>query len=169
MRASIFWIDHPCGYRIGIMARPRSGEWLADEVAAWRGERVGSVVSLLEPEEVSDLELAEEAELCRAAGIDFLSFPIPDRGIPTSLQEARVLAETLCSLGKEGQAVAIHCRAGIGRSSIVAGAALILSGLSAPEAVAAIGKARGLNVPDTDEQLQWLQAFSAHCGLGGGP
>ncbi|HEY0026284.1 MAG TPA: protein-tyrosine phosphatase family protein [Allosphingosinicella sp.] len=165
MRASIYWVDHPRGFRIGIMARPRAGEWLADEIAGWR-EEVQSVVSLLEAEEVSDLELADEEGLCRAAGIDFLSFPIPDRGVPASFGEARTLAEALCTRGAEGKAIAIHCRAGIGRSSIVAGAALILSGLSAPEAVAAIGKARGLNVPDTDEQLQWLHAFAEHVEAG---
>lgn len=164
MRASIYWIDHPIGYRLGIMARPRAGEWLRDEVEAWRQEGVQTVLSLLEPEEVSDLELAAEGGLCCSAGIEFLAFPIPDRDIPPSVDEARLLAEKLCARGGEGKAVAIHCRAGIGRSSIVAGAALILSGLSAREAIEAIGRARGLDVPDTLAQLRWLDAFGTHVG-----
>jgi protein-tyrosine phosphatase len=162
MRASIYWIDHPRGYRLGIMARPRSGEWLADEVAAWRDERVGTVVSLLEPEEVGDLELAGEAELCRSAGIEFIAFPVADRAVPSSLTETRLLAEKLCTTGSTGIAVAIHCRAGIGRSSVIAGAALILSGLSTEDAIAAIRKARGVDVPDTDEQLRWLTEFESY-------
>lgn len=162
MRASIYWIDHPNGYRLGIMARPRAGEWLRDEIEAWREEGVQTVLSLLEPEEVSDLELVGEAGLCRSAGIEFLSFPIPDRGVPASVDEARLIAEKLCAMGSEGKAVAIHCRAGIGRSSIVAGAALILSGLRAREAIEAVGRARGLDVPDTDAQLLWLHSFCAH-------
>jgi hypothetical protein len=43
---------------------------------------VDLVISLLEREEVSDLGLQREAELCRASGIEFVSFPIPDRGVP---------------------------------------------------------------------------------------
>jgi protein-tyrosine phosphatase len=144
------------------MTRPRSGEWLADEIEAWRADGVGTSVSLLETDEVDDLELAEEAGLCRSADIEFVSFPIPDRGIPPSMNEARSLAEKLCGVGEKGNAVAIHCRAGIGRSSIVAGAALILAGFSAAEAIEAIRRARGLSVPDTDEQLQWLNAFQSH-------
>jgi hypothetical protein len=38
------------------------------------------VVSLLERSEIRELELQAEPSLCADAGIQFLSFPIPDRG-----------------------------------------------------------------------------------------
>jgi hypothetical protein len=40
------------------------------------------VISLLEREEVSELGVQREAELCRANGLEFVSFPIPDRRDP---------------------------------------------------------------------------------------
>jgi protein-tyrosine phosphatase len=66
---------------------------------------------------------------------------------------------------RNGRCMAIHCRAGIGRSSIIAACALICSGLGAEQALAMIAASRGLTVPDTDEQRDWVVAFGkAHHG-----
>jgi hypothetical protein len=54
------------------------------ELNEWKSSGVEVVVSLLENEEVSKFGLQREAELCRSHGIDFISFPIPDRGLPES-------------------------------------------------------------------------------------
>lgn len=77
------------------------------------------------------------------------------------MREAETLAETLLGRIAKGQAVAIHCRAGIGRSSIIAGSVLVLDGMSAIEALAAIATARRTPVPDTDAQRDWLAGFEA--------
>ena len=53
---------------------------------------------------------------------------------------------------REGRAVAVHCRAGIGRSSMIVASALIRNGLSPESAFRAIEESRGCNVPDTPEQ-----------------
>ncbi|TXH69619.1 MAG: hypothetical protein E6Q83_09380 [Thiothrix sp.] len=50
----------------------------------------------------------------------------------------------------------IHCRAGIGRTSLIAGAVLILLGLKPEAALKHLSQARGVQVPDTEEQAQWL-------------
>jgi protein-tyrosine phosphatase len=57
--------------------------------------------------------------------------------------------------------VAIHCRAGIGRSSLVAAAVLVLKGWIAADALAAIATARRLPVPDTELQRQWVLDFAS--------
>ena len=158
MRSSICWIEHPHSYRLGIMARPRAGYWLDGEIAAWKLDRVDVVLSLLEPEEAADLELTGQAQACQAHGIHFMSFPIADRGVP-DMREAKAAAATICRHGADGKAVAIHCRAGIGRSSLMAGAALVLSGMGPVAAFSAIGRARGLEVPDTQAQRDWLIDF----------
>ena len=158
MRSSICWIEHPKSCRLGIMARPRSGDWLDSEIAAWKSDGVDIVLSLLEPEEVADLELAGQADLCRVHGIHFMSFPIIDRGVP-EMAAAKALAARICRQCAEGKSVAIHCRAGIGRSSLMAGAVLVLSGIEPAAAFAAIGRARGLEVPDTESQRDWLSDF----------
>ncbi|MEN2790788.1 protein-tyrosine phosphatase family protein [Sphingomonas oligophenolica] len=140
------------------MARPRAGDWLDDEIRAWRDAGVDLVVSLLEPQEVSDLELQRERTLCEHHDIDFLSFPIPDRGVPSSLAEARALAGEIAKRGAEGAGVAIHCRAGIGRSSLMAALVLATAGMDSADAFAAITHARGMSVPDTDAQRAWVAA-----------
>jgi protein-tyrosine phosphatase len=48
---------------------------------------------------------------------------------------------------------------GIGRASLVAAAVLRLLGLPGDEAFSRVQAARGLPVPDTDEQRQWLMAL----------
>jgi len=67
---------------LAVMPRPRAGDWLAGEVASWRQSGLDVIVSLLEPGEVNELELDEEQSLCEQTGVTFLSFPIPDRGLP---------------------------------------------------------------------------------------
>jgi len=101
MRSSVYWIPNPAGHRLGIMPRPRAGDWLADEVTLWRQDGVDAVVSLLEAEEVEALELVDEAGHCRACGIAFISFPIPDRSVP-AFHEAREIAALACKMFDEG-------------------------------------------------------------------
>lgn len=69
---------------LAIMPRPRAGDWLEDEVLSWHRSGVRTVVSLLEAHEFTELGLGDEQRLCSAHGIEFVSFPIPDRGVPTS-------------------------------------------------------------------------------------
>jgi hypothetical protein len=62
MRSNIHWIDAEIAGRLGIMARPRSGDWLSDEISAWQEDGVHVVVSLLQKDEIQELELAQEAD-----------------------------------------------------------------------------------------------------------
>lgn len=144
------------------MARPRADDWLESDVDAWKSAGLDRVISLLEPDEVSELGLQVEADLCRARGLGFLSFPIPDRGVP-DVKAAREVADTVARDIADGRSIAIHCRAGIGRSSLMAACALVCSGLDAGEALRLIAEARGVSVPDTDEQRDWVIAFGRAC------
>lgn len=155
MLTRIFWIDAPVAGRLAIMKRPL-GERLAEDVAAWQAAGIATVVSLLEPDEAGELGLGREAEFCQAAAIEFLSFPIPDYAVPASAAATLALAASIAGRLRGGRAVAIHCRAGIGRSSVVASCVLAQLGWAAEEAMTAIGAARGVRVPDTDEQRRWV-------------
>jgi protein-tyrosine phosphatase len=155
----LHWIDAPTAGRIAIAARPRADDWLETEIVEWKASGLDMVVSLLEQEEVSELGLQREAEFCRASTIEFTSFPIPDRGLPESRHDVLQIARTIARQLADGRSIAIHCRAGIGRSSVIAACALICSGIGASDALALIKDARGLRVPDTDEQRDWIMAF----------
>ena len=157
----LHWIELPAAGRIAISARPRVDDWLETEVGEWKASGLDMVVSLLEKEEVSELGLQRESELCRACGIEFVSFPIPDRGVPEAKRDVLQIASSIASGIADGRSVAIHCRAGIGRSSMIAACALICWGIEASDALARIKDARGLTVPDTDEQRDWIISFGA--------
>ena len=152
MLSEIYWIPQAGEPALAIMARPRSDNWLEDEIAHWKDEGVGLVVSLLDYEEESELGLQKEKALCERRGLKFLSFPIPDRGVPNK-DASRKLVH---SIEHAGLPTAVHCRAGIGRSSLVAVLIMMARGISANEALQAIAEARRLPVPDTEIQRQWL-------------
>jgi protein-tyrosine phosphatase len=153
----LHWIE--MAGRLAIMARPRADDWLDVDVGGWKASGVDLVISLLEPDEVTELGLRREAELCRTSGIEFISFPIPDRGVP-EIQPALNIARSIADGIASGRSIAVHCRAGIGRSSIIAACAMICSGIEAGEALALIKAARGVVVPDTEEQRDWIIRFN---------
>jgi protein-tyrosine phosphatase len=168
MIPKVHWIEAPAAGRLAIVPRPRAGDWLSDEIAGWRAAGIDLVVSLLEPEEVAELGLHDEAGLCGHNMIAFVSFPVPDRGVPRSWLTASDLARLLASRVRDGRTAAIHCRAGIGRSAVIAACALVRLGVNLDQAFEAIAKARGVEVPDTQQQREWVRAF-AHWLQYGGP
>ena len=155
----LHWIDLPIAGRLAIMARPRAEDWLDGEIAAWKRAALDILVCLLELDEIVELGLQQEATLCRAAGIEFVPFPIPDRGVPGSLSETLTRARTIATRIAGGWSVAVHCRAGIGRSSMIAACVAVCAGIDTDHAFSLIRDARGLDVPDTREQRDWVFAF----------
>jgi protein-tyrosine phosphatase len=121
---------------------------------------VDVIVSALTASEVEDLGLSEEAQGCALAGLVFISFAIEDRSVPTSQVDFSALVNQLLEYSRKGKAIAVHCRAGIGRSSMIAACVLIRNGLSAESAFQAIEESRGCPVPDTPEQRRWVERFS---------
>lgn len=160
MHTELYWIAGMWPGRLAVMPRPRGGDWLEDEVRAWRTAGVGVVVSLLEADEVADLELSAEGALARANGIEWVSFPITDRGVPASRDAASELVAALAAALRARTNVAIHCRQGIGRAALIAVSLLVRLGVGAEEAIARVGTARGRAVPETTEQCEWLMAFA---------
>jgi hypothetical protein len=49
-----------------------------------------------------------------------------------------------------------------GRSAVMAGSLLVLTGHSPQGAFELLSAARGLNVPEPDEQQAWVEAFARH-------
>jgi protein-tyrosine phosphatase len=159
MRAEIYWIvDVPEG-RLAVLPRPRGGDWLHDEIKSLRRAGVDVLACLLTPEEMAELELGEEAACCAANAVRFVPFPIDDRGVPASGQEALAVVRELASVLAEGKSVAVHCRQGVGRSALVAACVLGSLGVRPDQAFERIARARGCPVPDTGEQRAWVKAF----------
>ncbi len=159
MTPRLFWIPGPWRGRLAIAARPRGGDWLEDETKGWRMAGLDVVVSLLENEEAERLDLSLEGDLAISAGLRFISFPIPDRGVPSSLA-ACALCQQVAGELKDGQTVGVHCRQGIGRSGLIAIGALMASGVDASKAIEIASTARGLPVPETEGQCRWVRSLA---------
>jgi protein-tyrosine phosphatase len=150
--AQPYWINQ----QIAIVPRPRGEDWLDDEMQALRQAEIDVLISMLEEDEAVELGLQQERSAAERANILFLNFPIPDRSVPPQLagfMDFLVEIEKHLAAGKR---IGIHCRACIGRSSVVAGSLLIRSGISPDEAWTHISIARGNPVPDTQEQRSWV-------------
>jgi protein-tyrosine phosphatase len=87
--------------------------------------------------------------------------------VPVTTREAMTLAEAIVARLNEGKGVALHCRAGIGRSAVIAACVLVLFGLTPAAAFNLIGKARGVDVPDTEGHREWADRFSEAMITGG--
>jgi protein-tyrosine phosphatase len=161
MPTKLYWLDEAWPGRIALSARPRGGDWLAEEVSHWKRSGIGIVVSLLEPQEEQDLDLREEATEVRRKGMNFVSLPIPDRQVPkTEAELANALEKVEHSLSG-GTNVLIHCRQGVGRTGLVASCLLVKKGISPGAAVEKITAARGIVVPETEEQREWIDHYAA--------
>ena len=160
MRKELYWVDGPWQGKLAMAARPRGADWLEDDLSSWKQSGVDSVLSLLTPEEERDLDLRQEAGEARRLGMEFASFPIPDRQIPKSEAKwADILEKTTRTLS-EGRNVVVHCRQGIGRSGLVAACLLVRKGVSPGAAVEMVSAARGVSVPETTEQRDWIDHYA---------
>jgi len=156
---SLYWINRD-GVRLGIMPRPRGNDWICDDLRMLLQAGVDVIVSALTALEAEELGLAVEAPECAQHVLLFISFPIEDRSVPMSHTDFSALVNQLLEYSRRGKAIAVHCRAGIGRSSMIAACVLIRNGLSVESAFQAIEESRGCPVPDTPEQRQWVERFS---------
>lgn len=157
---TIYSIDGPWKGWLAIVPRPRGGDWLGDEVRAWRDGDLDVIVSLLTASEASELGLDDEAQQAQAKGLQFLQFPISDYGVPSLLEETSAFIVELDQVLSTGKNVGIHCRQGIGRSGLIASALLVRRGVGHEEAWERVARARGRSVPDTEEQREWVSAFA---------
>jgi protein-tyrosine phosphatase len=145
--------------RLATMAHPPGGERLAEAMAGLAEAGVDVLVSALREDEMTLLELTGEPAAAAAAGIEFVNLPILDNSVPepSNAPAVRRLADRLAGELRADRFVVTHCRAGIGRCSMLAGATLVRGFRVDPaHAWELIRTARGLQVPDNPEQEAWL-------------
>jgi uncharacterized protein (TIGR01244 family) len=147
-----YWINT----RLAIIPRPRGPELLDQDMLDAAKAGINVIVSLLPESEATELGLAREEEAATQAGLRFFRFPIADREVPDNVERFNALLANLVEALAAGQRVGIHCRACIGRSSVVAASLLIRSGLPPEKAWQKVEAARQFPVPDTREQREWV-------------
>jgi protein-tyrosine phosphatase len=156
MQAEMYKIGSIGDGFVAIMARPSLEVNAAASIINIARLGIQQVVSLLEPSEALHLGLDAEREHVKAHAMEFLSFPIPDMGLPGSVEGFAQLAKQLFDQVNAGVNTLIHCHAGIGRSGLLAAGILLHCNMDPQQAFAYASKMRGIRVPETAEQEQWL-------------
>ena len=141
-----------------VMPRPNS-EWLTENIKYFKKLGVNLVISHLEHAEEIELGLSEERKILIEAGIDFISYPIKDRNLP-NLDEFKAFIENIYDRLINGENVAIHCRAGIGRTGVTSSCLLIKDGYKSNIAMDIVAAARGTPIPDTDAQFDFICEYT---------
>lgn len=155
--SNLHFVETPAAGRLALMPAPQRADFRTMAKAG-----IALVVSLLPVAEAERLALAAEARLCRQAGFDFVNFPIADFAVPEDFGAAAALVGAIADQLAGGDAVAIHCRAGIGRSGMFASAVLVALGETPDAAMAAVSAARGCDVPETEAQRAWVRDFAVY-------
>jgi protein-tyrosine phosphatase len=152
----IFWIKGFPPPPLAVVLCPQEPARLQEILRRYKQAGIQTLVSLLQEEEAAFLGLAEEGPLAEKIGMQFVSYPIPDVCVPQNPASFKVFAAGLASSLGAGIRVGVHCRGSIGRATVTACCALIHLGWKPKAALAAVQAARGLAVPDTEEQRQWI-------------
>lgn len=154
MPARIYPIFEAPG-KLSIMRRPPAGA-VSDTLTEIANAGYHHVVCCLEADEMAALGLSDEAHICAQAGLVFHPFPIADHDVPASAAATADLVGEILSFCVRGEGVAIHCKASIGRSGLIAAACLVARGEAPDAAFVAVEHARHVRLPDPHPQRSWL-------------
>ena len=102
--------------------------------------------------------------------VQYVRKPIPDHGLPLAREHMAEVQAVIDAALAGGRRIYVHCRAGIGRTSLAVACHLIEHGLSADEALIRLNELWRDNershtwpdVPETDEQRDYILAWSPH-------
>ena len=59
-----------------------------------------------------------------------------------------------------GRNIVLHCRQGIGRTGLVAACLTVSKGLNPQAAIERLSVARGVEIPETEEQRRWIERYA---------
>jgi protein-tyrosine phosphatase len=129
-----------------LLAGPPWARDLSADVQAIKAWGAAAVLTLLEPEELLALQVADLGAVVRSAGMVWHHQPICDGQAPDAsfMRQWPALRSDLLAVLQQGGSVLVHCRGGLGRAGTVAVAALLAieTGMAPAAAIAAIRAVR---------------------------
>lgn len=117
------------------------------------------LVCLVEQEELDALGISDLLARATAEGLDAHHHPLPDGGVPPTLQAMDAIVTPILHWLDRGEGVYLHCWAGLGRTGTVAAACLIASGMPYAEALRCIRSVRPGSV-ETYDQERFLERYA---------
>lgn len=146
------------GCKISIGPCPKGDEHLEIDVQELSGCGISMIVSLLTYTESVQLGLSIEADVCKSHSIEFVNFPIMDKGI-CGFNQFVDFIELLYGRTQKLNSIFIHCQHGIGRSGMVALGLMIRDGKDLEESIKQVSAIRGYDVPQSLAQRRLLGAY----------
>jgi len=96
-------------------------------------------------------------------GIEALHFPVRDMGVP-GLATTAGLCATVASVLRSGRGVAVHCRAGLGRTGTILACLLVWMRMAASPTVVADLRALGPLYVQSQAQHDFIRLFGEYAG-----
>ncbi len=144
-----------------------TGSWYRDldlDLEAIRSWGASHIISLIEPWEFDELQIAALPKRAVSHGLRWYGLPIVDGAAPDSnfLQEWKELEAPICNALLEGRRVAVHCKGGLGRAGTVACMLLLgtKTSLSSTDAIKRVRDVRPGAI-ETVEQENFLLAWAS--------
>ncbi len=158
------WLDrrHTGPGRLGLTSLPGRkdhGRSLPNDLAALKEQGVSHVACLLTENEFSAYGVDNLLDAYEQAGLATHQLPIPDYGVCSPLEMAKLVQSLACDLA-EGAGVLIHCVGGLGRSGLVAACYLKSRGLGTEKAIAEVRQARSPLAIESAVQEAFIHAFA---------
>jgi atypical dual specificity phosphatase len=129
--------------QIAGMAQPGLLREVTVDLSAIAAAGVTHVLSLTED--------APDMALLAAHGLHALHFPVADMAAPAP-EPALALARMLAGIIDEGGAVAVHCRAGLGRTGTMLAVYLVARGVGPDEAIRAVRAVRRTYIQTREQE-----------------
>lgn len=128
--------------RLFLMGMPGRYAPYESDLTALQVETIDLLISLAERSEIARKSPAYAAALAEDRfPLPRREHPLPDYGVPDDRALFLELAQELAEMLRNGQRLAIHCGAGIGRTGTLAAVVLLALGWSQAEALAQVHEA----------------------------
>lgn len=147
------------GTRGAAFQRSSAENLESDLLLLLREHGARTLVTLQEHSELKVLGIRDLFRLGGAAGLECLSFPIPDGFPPFSLTAAFALVDAILRRLSAGQTVVLHCYAGLGRTGTIAALVLAAQGMDPRQAIDRVRQIRAGAIPERLQE-EFVCAFA---------